>query len=535
MKRKIKYYLIAILWMTVQFAYSQVNKKIKSELKNEMEIMFMNDQKHRGQLMYGELSLIKLDSLQKLSDKDKYAIWFKLNTSDYGLTKVQADSLWALQSKIDSTNFQRLKEITLTYGWPGRWMIGNDNASIFLLHSSEKYKLDMFPILKSEINKKHIKPLEVAQMYDKMLLERKETQLYGTFSHANKTTGQDDPPLIEDIIKTNAARKDIGLKSLKRYRLFQSFNSVSPSHLNLYHTNINLAEHYHLNQEYLKSDSCYKIAFTIDSINPFNQDLLTASINALLQNDIFNLKSYLLTYSIYGGDYKMLRRKFDSNIILSKNAKSLLSFINKKGNRDLRREMKVNLLNYKSNLNKKLISKIKCMYNYDQCVRSWPANQFSTKTQMKLLDKADRRNANKLIEICEEYGWPGFNLLGEFRSNGKYSFEGVDLMVRHFNIQELKVIEPFYLAAIKNNNAYPFVWASCMDYYYIKNPFYSDSTKIEFKQKYGTMASNKVLIPFGEIDDLYKARQEFNLSNIEDYLKIKGWTISLEKTMIINK
>lgn len=211
--------ILTLFWLTTQLAYAQVDKKTKIQLKLEIERMYQADQKYRWQLMYGELDTLKLDSLKKLSDKEKYTIWFKMNTPNYGLTKAQADSIKILQNKIDSVNLKRLEEITLTYGWPGEWLIDNDQASIFLLHSPEKYKLEMFPILKEEVKKKHIKPLEVAQIYDRMLLDRKETQLYGTFTHANPTTGQSDPPIIEDIDKTNTARKDLGLKKLKTYRL----------------------------------------------------------------------------------------------------------------------------------------------------------------------------------------------------------------------------------------------------------------------------------------------------------------------------
>jgi hypothetical protein len=299
----------------------------------------------------------------------------------------------------------------------------------------------------------------------------------------------------------------------------------------IYYSSINLAEHYFLAEQHFQADSCFQVAFNLDSVKSFNQDYLIAAANSLYLKDTLLIKSYLYAFAKRGGDYKMLKNTFKSNIFLSANSKEILDYINLKSNKDLKLKLKLYFEEYKKTLNKKLISQIQQMYRSDQRVRS--LNFLPWKTQIKIMNKADRRNLEKLISICQQYGWPGFNLLGEFRSEGKYTYSGIDLIIRHFEKEELKVIEPYYLDAIKKVNAYPYVWASCMDYCAIKNPFYMDSTTIEFKQLYGTMSKNGVLIPFGKMDSLNKSRSELFLGNIEDYLKIRGWSLPKDETVVV--
>lgn len=303
----------------------------------------------------------------------------------------------------------------------------------------------------------------------------------------------------------------------------------------LYYSYINTAEHYYLYGKNLRADSCFKAAFDLDSVRGFNQDYLTAAVNALQIKDTCLFKNYLLHFSKRGGDYKMLRGNFASNIFLKENSKQIRLLLNQDKSKTLRNQLNLNLKDYKKILNKNAITEIRRLYRSDQRARSWFTSILPKRMRSGIMNTADKKNAKKLLSICEKYGWPGFNVIGEFRPNGKYSNEGIDVIIRHFSKEDLEKIEPFYIDAIKNVNAYPYAWASCMDYCFIKNPYYIDSTKVEFKQKYGTNSSNNIIIPFGSLSEINKHRQELFLGDINDYCKIRGWAMPKEEKVIITR
>lgn len=295
-----------------------------------------------------------------------------------------------------------------------------------------------------------------------------------------------------------------------------------------YYANINLAQHHFIYEQYNKADSCFKIAFGLDSVRGFNQDYLMAAANSLKLNDTALAKTYLYASAQRGGKYKTFKH---SNTF---GTGEIFNFITLKQNKVLRKKLNANLNEYKKTLNKKVRRKVQHIYFRDQfIVRMGPVNMLPWKMQGRIQNRTDRKDAKALILICKQYGWPGYNLIGERKPNGKYSIRDADLLIRHFTMEELKKLEPFVMKEIKKVNEYPYVWASAIDYCLIKIPLYMDSVKIDFKQKYGTLTAwgygiskdttirNKVfIIPYGKIEELNKARSELFLEPIEDFCKI---------------
>ena len=98
-------------------------------------------------------------------------------------------------------------------------MIGSDDADVLPLHFSKGFKNKYYQILLQTAKDKDISPDIVAQMYDRLMIDLHKQQVYGSFEDKDSITGNILPPMIDDINLTNKLRHEIGLDSLKDYRL----------------------------------------------------------------------------------------------------------------------------------------------------------------------------------------------------------------------------------------------------------------------------------------------------------------------------
>lgn len=307
-----------------------------------------------------------------------------------------------------------------------------------------------------------------------------------------------------------------------------------------YYSSINNAESNLVHQKFRAADSCFAVAFNLDSLKPFNQDYLTAAINAYLLNDTALIIRYLQNYAQRGGDYNLLKQKFVSNLLLQKFAKPILAFIKLPQNKALKQKMQQSFKNYKQTLNKTICKKVNRIYSSDQTVARGFTIFLPQKYQDKVMEKTDRKNAHLLIALCKTYGWPGFNLVGEFKPLGKYSLSKINILIRHFTQAELDSIKPDVLTAIKNLNAAPGDWAGALDYSAIKQPSFVDSLQAyKMKQKYGQLKNGNdklaQLIPFGKLEDVNAARASLYLININDYCKLINATLPDKEFLLIPK
>jgi len=88
-----------------------------------------------------------------------------------------------------------------------------------LIHADTDKIKNIKPLLLNEINENSMDSEDFAKIWDRMLLDEGKNQLYGTIYTWNKEKGKQTPPKIENIQKTNEARKKIGLGELKEYKI----------------------------------------------------------------------------------------------------------------------------------------------------------------------------------------------------------------------------------------------------------------------------------------------------------------------------
>jgi hypothetical protein len=207
----------------------KLSDKDKKFLVTAIEKMLDKDKKYRSIAALGTLndSIIELD--KKLSETATFEEYVAFTQSiQKTLTDKQTDSLWNLQYQNDYENYTELKKIIKKYGYPSEDRIGT-NVDVFtiLLHppgtmNPQKYLDEMVKLLKPEVIAKRMSGQFFAMFFDNITHKiLKKPQFYGTGKEFDSKTMTMGNPTIVDIIKTNKARKEIGLPELKEgeYRL----------------------------------------------------------------------------------------------------------------------------------------------------------------------------------------------------------------------------------------------------------------------------------------------------------------------------
>ena len=199
--------IILTFLLLIQFhSFAQkLSRNEKDSLKIVLDIMGEQDQKHRWEIMYGTNIQSEIDSINSLSIEDKKRIVREHNKNN----KQQIDSLWKIQEKIDLENRDKLIEIIKIHGFPSPKRTKSNTTDYILLHflSEEDFEL-LNPIFLDEIKKGNMPGEIYASWFDRILYVKGELQLYGEYL-SNR-------PCIENLEKTNMARKKIGLKRLRK-------------------------------------------------------------------------------------------------------------------------------------------------------------------------------------------------------------------------------------------------------------------------------------------------------------------------------
>lgn len=159
-----------------------------TSLNKELIQMQKTDQEQRG----------KLNNLRK----------------DYNgrLPKNVYDSIWIIIKKVDSLHTNRLMEIINKYGWPGFSLIGPAGSYatwLIIQHSNKQFMEYCLPLLKDAILKKDAFSANYAYLLDRVLIAKKQNQIYGT----QYTTDNTYWP-IEDIDNLNNRREQMKLTPL---------------------------------------------------------------------------------------------------------------------------------------------------------------------------------------------------------------------------------------------------------------------------------------------------------------------------------
>ena len=215
---KFKYIFILFLFSSLTL-FAQENRirliKNKDSLKHQIELMLADDQKYRWMLEFGELNEQKVDSYKNMSEKEKFNRIRNVQERKVGLSIMQADSIEKLQEAIDTINFYKLSDIIYDYGFPNKY-IEQYKATTILMHSPQSLISEtFFKMLKEEVISGNLAAIEYARLYDRIQLRKGLSELYFVDEHYNFATQKTELGIPINLVKTNQARKEIGLKIIK--------------------------------------------------------------------------------------------------------------------------------------------------------------------------------------------------------------------------------------------------------------------------------------------------------------------------------
>lgn len=164
--------------------------------------------------MYGELDEHELDRFRTMDEQAKWKRMIAVQKGEVGISKAQKDSLWVLQTTIDSANFVHLSGIISRYGFPA-W-IEEYKITTILIHADDKWLSDAFlATLKGEVMSGNLSALEYARLFDRVQYSRHLPERYLVNEHLQTDDGSDSPVMVIDVSEVNKARTEIGLKKYK--------------------------------------------------------------------------------------------------------------------------------------------------------------------------------------------------------------------------------------------------------------------------------------------------------------------------------
>ena len=147
---KVTIFLILIVNIV---AYAQEKINLSKEVRNQLNELIENDQKYRIKLAGIDMDSLALITLDSLSTFDKINELFVSNKSDT-FSKIEKDSLWDLQYKIDIQNSKKLFKIISEYGYLNQ---ENSNCNIplhiVLMHTPEQFKERTLKLVEQEYEK----------------------------------------------------------------------------------------------------------------------------------------------------------------------------------------------------------------------------------------------------------------------------------------------------------------------------------------------------------------------------------------------
>ncbi|MEM1116771.1 MAG: DUF6624 domain-containing protein [Bacteroidota bacterium] len=197
---------------------------VRQHLQVELREMNRIDQRVRYMVEYGTFSPCVADSIGRvlagLPIEENIAMSQRLRAErEARTTPVERAVLLQRMRDTDRVILERLRDIIAEHGWPSDERTGADaNPEVFLLHAPHAID-EMTPVLLAEVTAGRLPARHFAMAVDKSRKVRGELQLYGTADEYDPATGSIEPPRVADIEATNAARAEIGLAPLERYRL----------------------------------------------------------------------------------------------------------------------------------------------------------------------------------------------------------------------------------------------------------------------------------------------------------------------------
>jgi len=196
---------IFLLLFGISAFLMNAQQKVNETLKKELDEIMKVDQGYR-MLFDTEITPGKKEKLLK----------------DLNINKEEFEKKnWQLVAEHDSLNMQKIENIIVQYGYPGKTLVGeptNQAAWYVIQHSTKIGKY--LPLIKEAGKKKEIPFTWVAMMEDRYLMGENKEQIYGTQGKGEMTKDKDGKQIfinfvwpVKDLKNVNKRRKEAGFDS----------------------------------------------------------------------------------------------------------------------------------------------------------------------------------------------------------------------------------------------------------------------------------------------------------------------------------
>lgn len=151
---------------------------------------------------------------QMNADINKYSNSLLSAESKHGKSSKEYQRIISLNNLNAIKVFDEIDKLITKYGYPGKTLVGKDYAIVFSIISSAslKYKEKYYDVILQAADAKELDWTDVAFFVDKVKVEKKEKQVYGTQYKFGDTSITYYP--ILDKEKLNERRKKIGLEEV---------------------------------------------------------------------------------------------------------------------------------------------------------------------------------------------------------------------------------------------------------------------------------------------------------------------------------
>lgn len=165
-----------------------------------------------------KLSLL-IDSLKTEDQKSRALVRMVTNGE---IDSISTENVGQLMSLTDSLNFKIIRSLFYTYGYPNAKLVGTVSAHNFwlLIQHADKYPYfqdSVLTLMKIEVDKDNVSGKDYAYLIDRVKVNTKQLQIYGSQMELNKdSTSYQPKPLIAPK-QVNQRRNSVGLGSIEEY------------------------------------------------------------------------------------------------------------------------------------------------------------------------------------------------------------------------------------------------------------------------------------------------------------------------------
>lgn len=124
--------------------------------------------------------------------------------------------------EIDRKHTKEMKKIIKEYGWPTVSLVGKKasaRAWLLVQHADRdlEFQKKCLNLIKEGVKEKDVSKWQIAYLTDRILMNQKKKQIYGTQIHFNKETGIVTPYPVKNLKEVNKLRKFFDLEPLEKY------------------------------------------------------------------------------------------------------------------------------------------------------------------------------------------------------------------------------------------------------------------------------------------------------------------------------